>query len=478
MPNTPISTLEQLWLSTGLPGAALQRMSLSGSDPVLPSSFAVGTAAQTSLAAAALAATEIGFHRNGVRQDVHVDMLEAALECCGRFAIDGRMPDLWDKLAGLYACGPVESPGWLRLHTNFAHHRDGVLRLLGLPEGPDTSREAVAAALQSWTALDFEAAAADAGLVVAALRSFEEWERHPQSAVVASRPLVDIERIGDAQPLSWPDLPRDARTLEGLRVLDLTRILAGPVGGRTLAAYGADVMLVNSPKLPNIEALPDTSRGKLSAFADLTKTSGRNGLAAVLREAHVIIQGYRPGSLARLGFGANDVAKIRPGIVMVSLSAYGDEGPWAGRRGFDSLVQAATGFNFAEAQAQAQAQERARARAAGSAEPKPLPMQILDMASGFLIAFGTQAALLRQQAEGGSWHVRVSLARTGHWLREMGRVANGFDVGKPDFSGSMETSASGFGELTASRHAARFSRTSARYVRPSVKPGTHRLAWP
>jgi crotonobetainyl-CoA:carnitine CoA-transferase CaiB-like acyl-CoA transferase len=150
----------------------------------------------------------------------------------------------------------------------------------------------------------------------------------------------------------------------------------------------------------------------------------------------------------------------------VSLSAYGDEGPWAGRRGFDSLVQAATGFNLAEAQA------------SGTKEPTPLPMQILDMASGFLIAFGAQTALLRQQTEGGSWHVRVSLARTGQWLRELGRVANGFDVGKPDFSGSMETSASGFGELTASRHAARFSSTPARYVRPSVKPGTNPLAWP
>jgi CoA-transferase family III len=433
---------------------------------VLPSSFAVGTAAQTSLAAAALAATEIGLRRNGLRQHVQVDMLQAALECCGRFSVDGRTPDLWDKLAGLYACGPAESPGWLRLHTNFAHHRDGVLRLLGLPEGAGTSREAVAAALQSWTAFDFEAAAANAGLVVAALRSVDEWDRHPQSAVIASRPLVDIERIGDAPPLAWPGLARDARPLEGLRVLDLTRILAGPVGGRTLAAYGADVMLVNSPKLPNIEAIPDTSRGKLSAFADLTEPSGRDGLAAVLRGAHVVVQGYRPGSLASLGFGANDVARIRPGIVMVSLSAYGDEGPWAGRRGFDSLVQAATGFNLAEAQA------------AGSAEPKPLPMQILDMASGFLIAFGAQAALLRQQAEGGSWHVRVSLARTGQWLRELGRVANGFEVGKPDFIGSMETSASGFGELTASRHAARFSDTPARYARPSVEPGTNPLAWP
>lgn len=249
-------------------------------------------------------------------------------------------------------------------------------------------------------------------------------------------------------------------------MLDLTRILAGPVGGRTLAAYGADVMLVNSPHLPNIEAIIDTSRGKLSALADLREPAGRDGLRAVLRDAHVIVQGYRPGALATLGFGPGDVAAARPGIVMVALSAYGETGPWAGKRGFDSLVQSATGFNDAEA------------RAFGSAEPKALPMQILDMATGFLIAFGAQAALLRQQLEGGSWQVRVSLARTGQWLRELGRVEHGFEAPKADFTGLMETTPSGYGALTAMRHAAEFSHTPARWTRPSVPPGTHALAWP
>ena len=461
-----MQALEPIWRSVGLPAQALQHLTLTGGEPALPSSFAVGTAAQTTLAAAALAATEIGWRRNGLRQQLRVDMRHAALECCGHFTINGRVPPQWDKLAGLYPCGAGGAGGWVRLHTNFAHHRDGLLRLLGLPVGTATPCDAVATGLQGWRAFDFEDTAADAGLVVAALRSFEQWDRHPQSAAVASRPLVDIEKIGEAAPLALPALPRDARPLHGVRVLDLTRILAGPVGTRTLAGYGADVLLVNAPHLPNIEAIIDTSRGKRSALADLREATGRDGLRAVLRGAHVFVQSYRPGALAGFGFGSDEVEKIRPGIVMVSLSAYGEAGPWAGRRGFDSLVQTATGLNHAEAQA------------AGSSQPRALPMQILDMASGFLMAFGAQAALLRQQAEGGSWQVRVSLARTALWLRELGRVQNGYAAPPPDFAGLMETQPSGYGELSAVRHAAEFSHTPACWVRPSMPPGSDPLAWP
>ena len=460
-----MQALESIWQSARLPAQALQHLTLTGSEPALPSSFAVGTAAQATLAAAALAATEIGLRRNGLRQQLRVDMRHAALECCGHFTINGRVPPQWDKLAGLYPCGAGGAHGWVRLHTNFAHHRDGVLHLLGLPMGAATPREAVATALQGWRAFDFEDTAADAGLVVAALRSFEQWDRHPQSAAVASRPLVDIEKIGEAAPLALPALPRGARPLHGVRVLDLTRILAGPVGTRTLAGYGADVLLVNAPHMPNIEAIIDTSRGKRSALADLREPVGCDGLRAVLRDAHVFVQSYRPGALAGLGFGADELASTRPGIVAVSLSAYGDTGPWAGRRGFDSLVQTATGLNHAEA------------HAAGAAQPKALPVQILDMASGFLIAFGAQAALLRQQAEGGSWLVRVSLARTALWLRELGHIANGFSAPAPDFTGWMQTQPCGYGELSTMRHAAEFSHTPAGWDHPSMPPGSDPLAW-
>ena len=463
---TPTQVLNSLWQSALMPVSSLNDMTLHGSEPALPSSFAVGTAAQTSIAAAALAAVEIGVMRGVATQSVSVDMREAAIECCGYFSIDGKTPEAWDKIAGLYACGENGNDGWVRLHTNFAHHRDGVLRLLGLPPGPDTLREAVASALRNWRATEFEQAAADAKLVVAAVRSFDQWDEHPHAAYVAAQPLLRIERIGDAPSLSWPQLPANARPLHGLRVLDLTRILAGPVCGRTLAAYGADVMLVNSPKLPNIASIAETSRGKLSTYVDLQEPSGVADLHRLVADAHVFVQGYRPGGVAELGFGPQALALARPGIVCVSLSAYGDQGPWGGKRGFDSLVQTATGFNDAEA------------KAAGTDQPKPLPTQTLDYATGFLMAFGAQAALRRQALEGGSWHVQVSLARTAVWLRSLGRIANGFSADRAKFDGMTESYTSGFGQLVALRHAARFSRTPAAWARPSMPPGSHPPQWP
>jgi crotonobetainyl-CoA:carnitine CoA-transferase CaiB-like acyl-CoA transferase len=463
----PRTALRQLWQAAAGTDEALQRVELTGAEPVLPSSFAVGTAAQAALAAGALAAAELGRHRNGLQQKLTVEMRHAALEACTHFLIDGHALQLWDKLSGLYPCGDDEGAGgWVRIHCNFAHHRDGALRLLGLPEGSGAEAADVRRALQRWNALDFEQAAADAGLVVAALRRFEEWDAHPQGCAVAAQPLLKWTRLGDAPPRALPALPLTARPLQGVRVLDLTRILAGPVGTRALAAHGAEVLLVNSPQLPNIEALAETSRGKLSAHADLRQAADRDAFERVLHDAHVFVQGYRPGGLQALGYGAEALAERDPGLVMVSLSAYGPAGPWAGRRGFDSLVQTASGFNHAEAQA------------FGSGPPRALPMQILDHATGHLMALAACAGLWRQQREGGSWHVQVSLARTGLWLRSLGRVADGFAAAKPDFTPYLESTDSGFGRLTALRHAARLSHTATDWPRPSMPPGTHALAWP
>jgi crotonobetainyl-CoA:carnitine CoA-transferase CaiB-like acyl-CoA transferase len=464
---SPEAALRRLWHAAGGAEEAMPRLRLVGAEPALPSSFAVGTAAQASIAAAALAATELGRLRNGLRQRVEVDMRHAALECCTHFRLDGRTLPVWDKLSALYPCGGDDGPdGWVRIHANFPHHRDGALRLLGLREGDGTEPAEVRAALRGWTALGFEQAAAEAGLVVAALRSFEDWDAHDQGRAVALQPVLQMRRIGDAPPRVLPPLPARSRPLRGVRVLDLTRILAGPVGTRALAAYGADVLLVNAPHLPNIDAIADTSRGKLSARADLRDAAGRAAFDRALGGAHVFVQGYRPGGLQRLGYGAETLAERFPGIVAVSLSAYGPVGPWSDRRGFDSLVQTAAGFNHAEASA------------SGRGPARALPTQILDHASGYLIALGSCAALCRQQREGGSWELQVSLACTGHWLRGLGRVAGGFAAAAPDFAPYVRTQDSGFGRLEALRHAARLSMTPARWTRPSMPPGTHALAWP
>nr|WP_205964607.1 CoA transferase [Ramlibacter agri] len=450
-----------LWQLGGLPQEALGCAALTGQDPAWPSSFAVATAAQSTIAAAALAACEVGHVRGQARQSVSVDAAHACAECLGWFSLDGQVPELWDKFSGLYRT----ADGWVRVHANFAHHRDGALRLLGLDPATAARADAEAAMLR-WKALDFEQAAADAGLVATALRSFAEWDASPQGQAIAAQPLMTITRVGDAAPLTLPLLRDDQRPLEGVRVLDLTRILAGPVGGRALAAYGADVMLVNSPQLPNIEAIADTSRGKRSALVDLRSDEGRVTMHTLLRDAHVFVQGYRPGGLQQLGFGVEQVAAARPGIVYVSLSAYGPHGPWSGRRGFDSLVQTASGFNLAEGEA-----------AGSPGKPRPLPMQILDQATGYLIAFGAAAALRRQQLEGGSWHVQVSLAQTGRWLRALGRVEGGLAAQAPALDAWLETSASGFGELRAVRHSAQLSRTPAAWTRPSMPPGSAPAHW-
>lgn len=463
--------LAALWRGAGMPAGALAHAHLSGADPILPSSFAVGAAAQASLGASALAAAALWAQRTGRWQDIAVDMRHALAEFRSERYLrvnGGPAPELWDRIAGLYPCGDGR---WVRLHTNFPHHRDGVLRILHCAHDKD----AVRAALAGWEAEAFEATASQAGLVVAAMRTFDEWRAHPQAQAIAGLPPLTIEKIGDAPPQPLPALPAhaeanvDARPLSGVRVLDFTRIIAGPVAGRTLAAHGADVLLVTAAHLPAIAPLViDTGRGKRSCQLDLRDADDKRTLHKLLHGADVLVQGYRPGGLADLGAGAEAAARARPGIVYVSLSAYGHVGPWAGKRGFDSLVQTATGFNHDEAQA------------TGSADPKPLPAQVLDHAAGYLLAFGAMAALHRRAVEGGSWHVRVSLAQVGQWLRSLGRVPDGLRV--PDqhideISDLLEVQESGFGELTVVRHAARLSETPAHWALPSVPLGTHAPEW-
>jgi crotonobetainyl-CoA:carnitine CoA-transferase CaiB-like acyl-CoA transferase len=253
-------------------------------------------------------------------------------------------------------------------------------------------------------------------------------------------------------------------------VLDLTRIIAGPVCGRTLAAHGADVMRVTAPHLPSVAALvTDTGRGKLSTYIDLRAEDGRESLRKLIAGADIFVQGYRPGGIDRWGFSPEQVAAIRPGIIYVSLSAYGHVGPWSPRRGFDSLIQTASGINHAEAEA------------CGREGPKALPCQALDHASGYFMAAAAMAALARRAEQGGSWHIRISLARTGRWIQSLGQIENGFDIADPteaDVREFMEGSPSGFGQLTAVRHAARLDATPTYWARPSVPLGTHPPVWP
>jgi crotonobetainyl-CoA:carnitine CoA-transferase CaiB-like acyl-CoA transferase len=462
--QSPADILKGIWTSAGGDAAALARVRLTGDEPQIPSSFRVAVAGQTTIAAAGLAAAEIWRLRNGEVQDVTVDMRHAVVECRSERYLrldDKPPPPAWDAIAGVYKTGDNR---FVRCHTNFRHHRDAVCKVLGcVPE-----REKVQAALMQWKGEDFEAAAYAAGGVVALMRSYDEWSVLPQARALAELPLISIEKIGDAAPKPWS---KGDRPLSGLRVLDLSRVIAGPIAGRTLAAHGADVLLVSGPELPAIPWLTiDTGRGKLTTFIELKSEAGQAQMRTLLKDADIVSQGYRPRALATLGFSPEQSAEINPGIVYVTLSAYGHAGAWAERRGFDSLVQTTTGFNDAEG------------KAAGIDGPKELPAQMLDHATGYLMAFGAMMAKARQASEGGSWHVRVSLAQTGRWLWNLGRLEGGLNT--PDLTGEavhaafIETVSSGFGTLTAVRHSAVLSRTPAQWSRPAMPLGSHPPQWP
>ena len=467
----PDHLLRHLWHLAQADPSTLGNVRFTTTDRSLPSSFHVGPVAAATIAAQALAAAQLWQLRSGTSQAIEVDQRRAlAMFRSERYlTLNGQPPkDPFSPLFGYYA---TRDGRWIQLHTNFPQHHHGVLRLLSCAD----SREAVAAAILQRNAPDLEQQLADANLCAAWVRTPEEWQAHPQAAAIAALPLFEIERIGDAPPeplrplVAHSSTSAALRPLTGVRVLDLSRVIAAPVAARTLAQHGAEVLAIGAAHLPNIESLViDTGRGKRSAQIDLRDASGQATLRELVRGADVFLHAYRPGALAARGFDAQALCALRPGLIQVSLSAYGHAGPWATRRGFDSLVQSATGIAFDEG------------RAAGLATPGRLPCQVNDHATGYLAAFGAMIALHRRALEGGSWQVRVSLAQTGHWLRSVGRVADGMlapDLNADEVAPWRHTMDSPFGRISAIAPVEQMALTPPRFDLLPVPPGSHAPAW-
>jgi crotonobetainyl-CoA:carnitine CoA-transferase CaiB-like acyl-CoA transferase len=439
-----------------------------GADPILPTSFKIGETSSACLAAIGLAVSDLWQLRTGRKQDVAVDVRRAAASLRSGHYLKMEKAEVSHERNSVMGMYPAKDGHWSYIHANFPNHRAAALKVLGVPEDKQAVREAVA----KWNALELEEAIIAAKGAGGMVRSMAEWAKHPQAAAIASLPLFEIVKIGDAPAET---LPAGDRPLSGIRVLDLTRVLAGPSSARTLAEHGADVLKITAAHLPNLGYQEfDTGHGKLSAQLDLRDAKQLATLKDLVRETDVFIQGYRPGTLSDRGLSPEELATLRPGLVYVSLCAFSHVGPWASRRGFDTVVQNVSGITTRQGQL------------FPGKEPGPqfYPVSTIDYLTGYLMAFGALVALKRRATEGGSWLVRISLAQSGRWLVGRGEVPETQLKDIPaEFTPaeiekwSME-SVTPAGRLRHLAPTLQLSETMPYWARPTVPLGHHQPVWP
>ncbi len=437
-------------------------------DPILATPFRITETGTATLAAVGLAIADLWELRTGRRQTVSVDTRQAtaSLRSGTYLKMDETpVPNGRNSIMGTY---PAKNGRWSYVHANFPNHRAAALKVLGVSEDHDAVRKAVA----QWDALELEEAIIAAKGAGGMVRSAEEWARHPQGIAVAALPLMEIIKIGDSAP---EPLPKGNRPLSGIRVLDLTRVIAGPTCARTLAEHGAEVLKITGAHLPSLGRQEyDTGHGKLSAHLDLREENDKEILRGLVRKTDVFSQGYRPGTLGSRGFSPEALAQMRPGIVAVSLCAFSHAGPWASRRGFDTVIQTVSGITHRQGEV------------FPGAEPGPqfYPVSAIDFLTGYLMAFGAAVALARRAQEGGSWLVRISLAQVGRWLMERGQVAlSDLKNVEKEFTPaeierwSMISNTPG-GRLRHLAPVLRSSETPPHWDRTTVPLGYHQPVWP
>lgn len=388
------SFLKTMWTATGGQEILMPAIDFTG-DGALESPYAVTDFASAAIGVAAASIAELVGSISSCAPVVIIDRRLASFWFGWSLRpIGWSMPAAWDPIAGDYCT----RDGWIRLHTNAPHHRKAAEQVLGTHD----DKSSMARAVSTWSKQDLEIAIVNAGGCAAEMRSSTDWLEHPQGMAVAAEPLVHFQATDKAPRLSWD--PTAPRPLSGLRVLDLTRVLAGPVATRFLAGYGANVLRIDPPLWEEPGVIPEVTLGKRSARLDLRAPSDRERFEVLLSQADILIHGYRPGALGNLGYDQEKRRALSPGIIDISLSAYGWSGPWAGRRGFDSLVQMSTGIaengmNWHQVD-----------------KPMPLPVQALDHATGYLMAATAVRAVTRRLNEKIGIVARLSLARTAKLL--------------------------------------------------------------
>jgi crotonobetainyl-CoA:carnitine CoA-transferase CaiB-like acyl-CoA transferase len=448
-------------------------VAMAGQDPFYPTPFRVGESAAAALIAAGVAANDIWEMRSGRRQRIAVDVREAAATL--RTVDYTRAPDA----GGVYQSVPIPQAmahmltvtqpwqtadgRWFLPHFNLPNLAAKVLGVLKC----DSTPAAVKAAVARWNAEALEEAIAAAGGCGGIIRSREEWLEHPQGRYLAARPVIEITKIGESAPQPFNAA---ARPLSGIKVLDLTRILAGPVAGRTLAEHGADVLMVTSPGLPQTpEHVRDTSHGKRSCFLDLKTAPDAQRLRELVEDADVFIDGYRPHRLASLGFGADALASARPGLVHVSASCFGSGGPMAERAGWEQIAQAVTGVC------------EANGRLTGAGQPKLVFAPMCDYTTGYLAAYGVMLALARRAREGGSYRVHVSLCQAAMFAQRQGLVTDfegaGGRLTEAALASLYVDENASYGPLRTLGPVLKMSETPCVWSRPTPKLGGDEPVW-
>ena len=461
-PAEPAAATSSVWAALGGTPGLLERVDHGPAGTGLASALPVMTLARAATACCALAAAELlSVRGDGAVPAVRVESgaVATAFTSERHLLIDGRPGATFAPVSRFWPT----ADGWIRTHANYPHHRARLLAALGIADSDDAdalvaeAAAVIAASLGART----EAAVHEAGGLAVVVRTAAEWAASGPGRAAAARPL--IERHGAESAVVRP-LPPAGLPAEGVRVLDLTRVIAGPVATRTLAFLGADVLRIDPPRLPELwDAHADTGFGKRSTALDLSDRHARRTFDELLATADVVVTGYRPGALDRYGLSAPELLERHPGLIVAQLSAWGFEGPWAGRRGFDSLVQAASGIAALEASPEGR--------------PGALPGQFLDHGTGYLIAAGVLRALTERHraGDGRGRHLRLALARTASWL--LGLPADPVPVAAPDPGRWLAETDSPMGRLRYALPPVRYEGAPATWSRPPGRPAADPACW-
>ncbi|MDC1191642.1 CoA transferase [Candidatus Puniceispirillum sp.] len=466
-----MSAFDKLMAIRGLPLPEKDEVSITGSDPVLNTHFRLAATASAAIAGIGVAVNDLWELKTGWRQAIAIDAVAAtaALKSKNYFQAknaNGVFENVTDASheanRGLTGIFQTKDGRWLLPHFGLDHLRHRMLDLLQA----DANTESIAKAVAKWDALELENAIDEARVCGGMIRTNEEWLQEPHGKILAAKPVVEIIKIGDSEP---EPMPAGDRPLSGIKALDLTRILAGPITGRTLAEHGADVLMVSAPHLPQVWSyVADTSHGKRSCYLDLRDESEKQTLLDLVKTADVFSQGYRPDKINQMGLGPEALAEIRPGLVYVSINCYGADGPFSHRGGWEQIAQIMTGIAAEGVQT------------SSGYKPKTLPAAANDYITGYLGAYGTLLALARRAREGGSYHVRVSLCQTGMMIYDQGKVGTlpeNLNLGMSDVDSLCMESDSHLGRIKHLAPVLSLSETRPYWALPTPKMGSNDPRW-